>query len=563
METPTQTMERAKRLIAPTTIKATDLTAPPPPVTTPPPPVQGSIPTQTAGVVQNVSRDLTGLITAQTQEAQRARELAQEMSALGDQGSLSDMFQQERSRLGIDTNLQELKDIQLQLNDMDTGSKLTETRIEGAAGQTMGQAQREVTQEQRENAVRTSGLAARAAVLQGNINTATQLAKDTVNLAFQDRQLKAQNVLNQLNYYQGIVDDQTAQLIEQDKRSYEAELAAIEELKTNISTAMVNGATQAEIGQLNDPNLDDASKLALAQSITARGANEMRGLDIEAQRASIRASNALASQRLNGGDTTVTPSGQQIKVPTFDEWIGLKEEEALMSFGAEKRQSMRAEYEADIQLANQANALSRLSPTAREIVKNPRGYFDLTATRKGEILDELAKNGIDTAQIQNGKKRPLTAGQADDLVQAQIARDGVIGLKKKLDELESTGPIVGGIRRLNPYDPQVVAIMAEITRIVPGLARGIYKEVGVLTDSDVERYIATLANPSATPEQRNQLHEDTMRKVDQSINLVTSTYSDLGYDLGKFDSSKITGGASDGLSDDDAYQEYLRITGQK
>jgi hypothetical protein len=312
-------MERAKRLIAPTTIKAADLTAPPPPVTTPPPPVQGSIPTQTAGVVQNVAKDVTGLITAQTQEAQRARELAQEMSALGDQGSLSDMFSQERSRLGIDTNLQELKDIQLQLSDMDTGSKLTETRIEGAAGQTLAQGQREVTQEQRENAVRTSGLAARAAVLQGNINTATQLAKDTVNLAFQDRTLKAQNVLNQLNYYQGIVDDQTAQLIEQDKRQYEAEIAAIEELKTNISTAMVNGATQAEIGQLNDPNLDDASKLALAQSITARGANEMRGLDMEAQRASIAQTNAstaniydqMASRRTALREAALTATSEQ------------------------------------------------------------------------------------------------------------------------------------------------------------------------------------------------------------------------------------------------------------
>lgn len=55
---------------------------------------------------------------------------------------------------------------------------------------------------------------------------------------------------------------------------------------------MVSGASQAEITKLNDPTLDDASKLALAQSITARGATEMRGLDLEGKRASIRASEA-------------------------------------------------------------------------------------------------------------------------------------------------------------------------------------------------------------------------------------------------------------------------------
>jgi hypothetical protein len=159
----------------------------------------------------------------------------------------------------------------------------------------MDQAQREVTQEDRENAVRTSGLAARAAVLQGNINTATQLAKDTVDLAFKDRQLNAENLLNQINYYQGIVDDQTAQLLEDDKRQYEAELGRIEELKSNIANAMVNGASQAEIAQLNDPRLPDDQKLALAQSITARGANEMRNLEMQQRSSSIRSSNASAA----------------------------------------------------------------------------------------------------------------------------------------------------------------------------------------------------------------------------------------------------------------------------
>jgi hypothetical protein len=269
------------------TIKAADLASTPPPLTTPPPPTPASIPQRNGQIVSNVARDVNGLITAQTEEAQRARELAQEMGALGDQGSLSDLFAQQRQDLGIDQNLRELRDIQLRLSETDTASELTKTRIEGAAGQTMGQAQREVTQEDRENAVRRSGDAARAAVLQGHIDTATQLARDTVNMAFQDRTLKAQNILQQLNYYQGVADDQTAQLLEQDKRQYEAELAQIEELKTNIASAMVSGATSSEISQLNDPALDDASKLALAQQITARGANQMRNLDIQQKQASI------------------------------------------------------------------------------------------------------------------------------------------------------------------------------------------------------------------------------------------------------------------------------------
>jgi hypothetical protein len=285
----TQLEGMRKRVPTPTvqpSVTATDL-ATPPPTPQPPVPTTPTVPDRTKQIVSHVARDTQGFITAQTEEAAKARELAETYGALGDQGSLADLMKQQRQELGIDTNLKELKDIQLQLTDMDTASALTKTQIEGAAGQTIGQAQREVTQEDRENAVRTSGLAARAAVLQGNINTATQLAKDTVDLAFKDRQLEAENLLNQINYYQGIVDDQTAQLLEEDKRQYEAELSRIEELKTNIANAMVNGASQAEIAQLNDPTVDDATKLSMAQQITARGMNQIRNLEIAQMNASI------------------------------------------------------------------------------------------------------------------------------------------------------------------------------------------------------------------------------------------------------------------------------------
>jgi hypothetical protein len=239
-----------------------------------------------------VARDAQGFISAQSEEAAKLKELQATYGALTEQGTLSDMFQQQRQDLGIDTDMQELKDINLRLADSQTASNLTKTRIEGADGQTIGQAQREVTQEDREAAVRMAGDAARAAVLQGNIQTATQLAKDTVDLAFQDRQLKATNLLNQITMLQGQVDDQTAQLLEQEKRGYEAELAQIKELKDNIASAMVSGANQSEIAQLNDPNLDDASKLVLAQQITARGSNQMRDLDIESKRSGIAANYA-------------------------------------------------------------------------------------------------------------------------------------------------------------------------------------------------------------------------------------------------------------------------------
>ena len=81
----------------------------------------------------------------------------------------------------------------------------------------------------------------------------------------------------------------------------------------------------------------------------------------------------------------------------------------------------------------------------------------------------------------------------------------------------ATGPILGIIRSLNPYDTKAQLIKAQLTAIVPNLARGIYGEVGVLTDNDVALYSKTLPNLKSTEELRNALVGIAIRSVQRSI----------------------------------------------
>lgn len=295
METVADTVKRAKAMVQPM-VSADKLMNPIAPVTVPEPRLP-SLPSNTLNIARNVSRDTDGFISAQTEEAKRLKDLQATYGALSNDSSLTDVFNNKMAESGITSDsFKELKDIQLQLTDMDTKSGLNKVTIE-SGGQGAIQGQRSLTQEDREAAVRSAGLASRAAVLQGNIQTATALAKDAVNIAYQDRTLKATNLLNQIEMVQRQVDDQTAQLLEQEKRGYEAELASIKEVKDAVSTAMVNGATQAEIAQLTDPTIDDATKLSLAQSITARGANEMRSLEKAGMQADIANTYSQISDR--------------------------------------------------------------------------------------------------------------------------------------------------------------------------------------------------------------------------------------------------------------------------
>jgi hypothetical protein len=520
-------------------------------------PKVGSLPND--NVINNVAKETGNIIAAQTDEAKDLKKQRQSFAALNNPGQLTDVFNTELDRRGVtDSSFAELKDINLQLADRGTASDLTKTRIAGAAGQTLGQAGREITQEDRESAVRDAGLAARAAVLQGSIETAQAAATQAVNIAFQDRQLTNDNVSKQISDLNGVVGEQTQQLLDNKQREIDADNLAIKELKDNIAIAMVSNATQAEMAQLNDSTIDDTTRLALAQSITARGATEERNLDLEGKRASNAASWALANERMEGGETITTPTGENLQVPTFEEYA-LEEggkAYAMDSLSKEQLAELRQNYTDEVSVMEQATRVASLSSLARVIVQDPKQFSEVTATVRGEILKELGDAGIDTSQIALGKKKTLPATQVSSISQANGVKSDVVKLKTMLSELSGTGPIAGRLQKLDPYHPQRVAIEAQITRIVPGLARGIFGEVGVLTDTDVERYKNTLANPNMTDVQIEQMHNDTMAKIDQSINETISAFDGAGYHMDSFIDANEATTPDDGLSDEEAYQLY-------
>lgn len=267
-----------------------------------PQPLTPSFPSNST--VGAVSSDIGKIITAQTDEAKRLRTLRDEQALFGELPTLSSMYQDQLNQYGIPKNMKELKDIQLQLSDMNTASDLQKSQIAGAKGQTLGQGQRELTQQDIENSIRQRGLAARASVIQGNIETATALAGEATTLAFQDRSLRNQNLINQINSLQGVVDDQTAQLLEQDRRKYEEDQTRIEDLKTAVQGAILAGASQQEIAQLTSAGGSDEQKLALAQSIQARTVAEDRSLDRALRYEQLRKAREASTEVIDRGDGT-------------------------------------------------------------------------------------------------------------------------------------------------------------------------------------------------------------------------------------------------------------------
>lgn len=97
-----------------------------------------------------------------------------------------------------------------------------------------------------------------------------------------------------------------------------------------------------------------------------------------------------------------------------------------------------------------------------------------------------------------------------------------------------TDPIIGYLKSLNPYNFDARAVNAQVNALVPNVARGVYGEVGVLTDQDISRYLQTLPNIKSTKEQNKFVAlmtlSNAMRSYEQTLlNMANSGVNVSGF----------------------------------
>lgn len=111
---------------------------------------------------------------------------------------------------------------------------------------------------------------------------------------------------------------------------------------------------------------------------------------------------------------------------------------------------------------------------------------------------------------------------------------GQLGVLQENIADENTGPLVGAFRGANPWDNNAQTIKAQLNAIVPNLARGVYGEVGVLTDNDIRTYSQTIPNIRSTEEVRNAVMYITLDMIGKSIKNTLSVNAAAGRDVSGF-----------------------------
>lgn len=111
---------------------------------------------------------------------------------------------------------------------------------------------------------------------------------------------------------------------------------------------------------------------------------------------------------------------------------------------------------------------------------------------------------------------------------------GQLGTLQNSVQNISTGPITGLFRGANPWDTNAQSIKAQLNAIVPNLARGIYGEVGVLTDNDIKQYAKTIPNLTSTEDVRNAVLGITLDLIGKSIKNTLEVNAAAGRDVSRF-----------------------------
>jgi len=129
--------------------------------------------------------------------------------------------------------------------------------------------------------------------------------------------------------------------------------------------------------------------------------------------------------------------------------------------------------------------------------------------------------------------KSVTGTPLDRMEKARTVLSQVGALQANIQQ-SNTGPILGAFRGANPWDTNAQTIKAQLNAIIPNLARGIYGEVGVLTDNDIKNYKGTIGNLNSTEDLNDALLYITIDLVGRSIKNTLEVQAAGGRDVSGF-----------------------------
>jgi hypothetical protein len=157
----------------------------------------------------------------------------------------------------------------------------------------------------------------------------------------------------------------------------------------------------------------------------------------------------------------------------------------------------------------------------REVQKEAESRGQMQSLPAEQRASIYARQGIDPSDppevtiAKSGERgTKLDNTQKEEIDDSFTAMGLLIDADRALAELDAptgkgVGWLVSSILEIAQQDADVADFKASIQKLIPKLARGVFGEVGVLTDADIENYKRTVASLSQTPDANKRVMAHT------------------------------------------------------
>lgn len=514
METPAQTLARAQKFLNPE-VSAKDLVSPAEPMKLPEP----TLPTLPSTFVENLAPVTKtaddAIVRVNSDEAKLQNKLLGSLTGrdtVSTRDVYQDTFDAEIERMtGVKAPeaMRRLADENIKLAQLQGKFRTAGQKVSSADGQSKVFEGVQLGELSRQEAVEVGNQAILVQALQGNMSAARQTALDTAKFAYDDEVMELDNLISQLDAITGIVDQQRQDIVDAEKAEAEARKEELDRTRTAIDTAILSGgATVAEMQKLTDLNVPDTDKQALAQMIVARTTGEDRNLD---------RANTLSN--INGRSTTAVTGD-------FSDVIS----SAANLVGSERGKTTREAMNSAIESGDYASAYALMANNVEE---------SLT----GDVKTKFANARTDYAVLQG----------MQNAIEEYTNAGGDLGfLKGTADQIA---------RRFGQLktDPEFASLAVQLEREFQSYRQNM---TGAAFSGAESREYASV-NPRSTASL--DLNLATIDgALNQLENRITSTINTRIPSASKLYDA-VAGNVSapaDGMTDDEAYEEYLKMQNQ-
>jgi len=261
-------------------------------------------------------------------------------------------------------------------------------------------------------------------------------------------------------------------------------------------------------------------------------------------------SGAIETADKRAYDASVKENDRQYKEQTDLETFKAKIMENALQSGASQFELNRINTAKDKMSVIQAAGKYAVTQD-NQIVKLDNGQTVIVNKNTGSIVSSLggektspqaSLSGLTTQQANDpfivklassSGGKPITDTFAQKLDKGLTVLNQIGLLQTNIKDVK-TGPIAGVFKGANPWDTEAQTIKAQLNAIVPNLARGVYGEVGVLTDNDIAQYSKTLPNLKSTADIRNAVLGITVDLIGKSIKRTLEVNAANGKDVSGF-----------------------------